>query len=259
MALSGVDLALWDLLGKAERSPVYRLLGCREPAAVPAYATGPDTDWYVELGFKAQKISNRWTGMAADFDQTERAIERIRGALGPDGSVMIDTYMSWTAEVAIEMARRLEPYNVHFFEDILTPDLLDDTARVRQSFRPVLVAGGEHEFTHHGFREVARSGALDIWQPDVTWCGGLTALSRIVDLARVVGARVVPHRGGEVWGLHGILGTDCEKMAELVLGSRPDARGETGQLWLGSPSPEDGRIQPSDDPGFGVQLNDRFR
>ena len=117
----------------------------------------------------------------------------------------------------------------------------------------MLIAGGEHEFTHHGFRDIARTRALDIWQPDITWCGGITAGLRILDLAREAGASVVPHRGGEIWGLHLIAATDCADLAETMPARWSNS---ADVLWNEEPQAKDGYIRPSDRPGFGVTLDD---
>ena len=151
------------------------------------------------------------------------------------------------------MARTLAPYNIYWFEDTLTPDDLDGLAELRRQIKPALLAGGEHDFTHHRFAAIAQAGALDIWQPDVTWCGGITAARRIVQQAQAAGVRVVLHRGGEPWGLHVIAGTACDKLAELVLGNR-NATHE--RLWLDAPQAVDGHLTPSDAPGFGLRLNE---
>lgn len=87
---------------------------------------------------------------------------------------------------------------------------------MQEVVRPTLIAGGEHEFTHYGFAEIVRAKALDLWQPDITWCGGLTAGLRIVDLANTEGIPVSPHRGGEVWGLHMIVASNCEDLANTI-------------------------------------------
>ena len=118
---------------------------------------------------------------------------------------------------------------------------------------PVLIAGGEHEFTHYGFAEIARAGALDLWQPDITWCGGITAGLRIVKMANELGIPVSPHRGGEVWGLHLLTATDCADLAEF---HSDHIREERDILWLNEPAPVGGYISPTDAPGFGVELND---
>ncbi len=253
MALSGIDLALWDALGRAEGRPVRDLLPGPKRDSVPVYATGPDSNWYAELRIAGQKLPHRWTGSESDYDLAEKQVAQARRILGPNALVMIDAYMTWTADVAVEMARRLERHRVHWFEDVLIPDDLEGQAALREQVRPTLVAGGEHEFTHHGFRELARAGALDVWQPDITWCGGITAGLRILKLARQYGVPVIPHRGGEPWGLHLIAGSDCHQLAELVMGSRNDER---DTAWLDAPFPVEGQLHLTDEPGFGVRLNE---
>ena len=253
MALSGVDLALWDLLGRAERVPVYDLLGGKKKDRVQSYATGDDPEWYSELGFTAHKFPHRWTGSDADYDSAIASAARARELFGPEAQLMIDTYMTWDAQATLEMSKRLSEFNIYWFEDVLTPDLLEAQAELRPAVKPVLLSGGEHEFTHHGFAEIARSGALDLWQPDITWCGGITAGLRILDIAREAGAAVAPHRGGEVWGLHLIMATEGLDLAERNPGRRGAPRDE---LWFDEPQPENGYLEPSDAPGFGVTLNE---
>jgi L-rhamnonate dehydratase len=253
MALSGVDLALWDALGKAEATPVYGLLGGLRRARVRAYATGEDTAWYHELGFTAHKFTSRWTGSDTAYEETVASAALARGAFGPDALIMVDSYMTWDTNVTLEMARRLAEFDMYWFEDIHTPDRLDEQAALRSQVAPVLIAGGEHEFTEHGFLEIERTEALGLWQPDITWCGGITAGLRIIELARQHGIPVVPHRGGEVWGLHLVAATDCEDLAEVLPGKRDAPR---DKLWLGEPTLEGGHLTPPDLPGFGVTLNE---
>lgn len=252
MALSGLDLALWDAFGKAEKRPVYELLGGAQKGPIRSYATGTDQLWYGELGFTATKFPHRWRG-EADYESAVVSAARSREAVGDDGLVMIDTYMSWDPGVTKRMSESLEEFDIYWFEDVCTPDELDAQAELRPVVKPVLLAGGEHEFTHHGFGEIARSEALDLWQPDITWCGGITAGLRILEVARNVGVPVAPHRGGEVWGLHLIAATDCIDLAEVLPGTRD---GERDELWIGEPVAENGRIAPTDAPGFGVILNE---
>ncbi len=252
MALSGVDLALYDAVGKAEMKPVAELLGRVNKRRMRCYATGPDTDWYAELGFTAQKMPHRWTGDGS-VDQAVEVAESARTALGPDAEVMFDVYMSWDSEVTLRMADALSRVGIHWFEDVLTPDDLEELGTLRGKIRPINMAGGEHEFTAHGFADVARAGAYDIWQPDITWCGGITAGLRIVDMAKAANVEVVPHRGGEPWGLHLIAASGCEDFAELVMGTR---NAEKDVMWLGAPEPENGYIELGDAPGFGVSPNE---
>lgn len=251
MALSGVDLALYDALGKAEGKPVAELLGGTGNRKIRCYATGPDTNWYAEIGFTAQKMPHRWTGDES-IETAVDVAEKARAALGPDAEVMLDVYMSWDSDVTIRMNDALLHVGIHWFEDVLTPDDLQELGDLRRKIRPVNMAGGEHEFTTHGFADIARYQSYDIWQPDITWCGGITTGLRIVEMAKDAKADVVPHRGGEPWGLHLVAATDCEDFAELVMGARD---GGQDDLWIGAPEPVDGYIEIADAPGFGIKPN----
>ena len=252
MALSGVDLALYDLLGKAQNLPVYEILGGLQKERVLAYATGPDSESYSDLGFLAHKFPHRWSGQESDYESAWTAANRARELFGAGARLMIDTYMSWDRDATLNMHRRLSEFNLYWYEDVLTPDDLPGQAELRPRVAPTLIAGGEHESTHYGFAEVAASEALGLWQPDITWCGGITAGLRIVDLARTHGVPVSPHRGGEVWGLHLIIASDWADLAEY---HSDHIRRQRDNLWLDEPAPENGYITPKDAPGFGVTLN----
>ena len=254
MALSGVDLALWDLLGKAEHCPVYELIGTRNKESVRAYATGTDVEWYAELGFKSHKFPHRWNGEKS-YETAIESANTSRQVLGKEALVMIDTYMTWDFDVTLNMSKILNPYDIYWFEDVLTPDELDGQKKLRPKVKPTLISGGEHEFTHYGFSEIAKSKALDLWQPDITWCGGITAGLRIMKIADFHGIPVVPHRGGEVWGLHLIVASNCLNMAEILPGTR---EGSIDEIWTGEPRYLDGSISPTDEPGFGVSINPTF-
>ena len=255
MAMSGVDLALYDLLGKAEGKPVYEVLGGAKKSKILAYVTGQDSACYHQLGYKAHKFPHRWTGAEADYDSAVATAARVRALFGPDALLMIDTYMSWNRAVTAEMAKRLAAFNVYWYEDVLTPDDLEGQAQLRPVVAPTLLAGGEHEFTPFGFADIARANALGLWQPDMTWCGGITAGLRIVELAKEAAIPVAPHRGGEVWGLHLIAASDCANLAEY---HADHIQAERDEVWLGEPQPLDGYIQPPDGPGFGVTLNEQI-
>ena len=254
MALSGVDLALYDLLGKAEGKPVFEVLGGGpQKSRVLAYATGPDSEVYRDLGFKHHKFPHRFSGDPVDYETAVTAAANARRLYGPDARIMVDSYMSWDAEVTTRMADILSEYHLYWYEDVLTPDDLPGQADLRPAAAPTLIAGGEHEFTHHGFADIAHANALGLWQPDITWCGGITAGLRIINLARDAGVPVSPHRGGEVWGLHLIAASDWADFAEL---HSDHIRSQRDMLWLDEPSAVDGYICPPVRPGFGVTLNE---
>lgn len=250
MALSGVDLALWDALGKAAGCPVAELIGGIKKDRMDVYATGPDSEWYAELGVAGQKLPHRWSGTT---DDAVAAASEARGIMGDDALVMFDVYMSWDAEVTMRMSKDLADFDIYWFEDVLTPDDLAELGELRPKIAPINMAGGEHEFGVAGFAEIAQHGAYDIWQPDITWCGGITAGLRICKLATKHNIPVAPHRGGEVWGLHLIAANDaCANLAEMVMGNRAAS---TDDLWVGNPTVEGGKSSVSDTPGFGVVLN----
>ena len=175
-----------------------------------------------------------------------------RQTLGKDALLMIDAYMSWSPDFAVAVAQQLAPFKIHWFEDVLLPDDLDGLAALRPQIHPVLLAGGEHEFTARDFGHIARIRALDLWQPDVTWCGGLTAALRIAELAQAHGVPLVPHRGGEIWGLHFLAAGYGDNLAEMVMGRRGEVR---DKLWLGEPQPQGGHLVVPEGPGFGVKVN----
>ena len=251
MALSGVDLALWDALGKAERLPVADLIGGVRKQRMDVYATGPDSEWYAELGVLGQKLTHRWNGTT---DDAVASAGNARDIMGDEAKIMFDVYMSWDDIVTDRMAMALADFNIYWFEDVLTPDDLRVLGDLRSRVSPINLAGGEHEFGVAGFKEIAEHGAYDIWQPDVTWCGGITAGLMICELAEDYDVPVVPHRGGEVWGLHLIAASDaCDNLAEMLLGQR-DA--SVDDLWVGNPTIEGGKLSINDEPGFGVRLNE---
>ena len=134
----------------------------------------------------------------------------------------------------------------------MTPDDRDGQYALRSICSPTLIAGGEHEFTQFGFADLAKSESLGLWQPDITWCGGLTAGMRITDMAEGLGIPVSPHRGSEVWGLHLIAASSWADLAEC---HSDHIKAERDTLWLGEPEVSDGFIYPSDSPGFGVEIN----
>lgn len=256
MGLSGVDLALWDMLGRAEGKRVCQLLGGVRRERVRGYATGQEIAWYRDLGFTAHKSSqHRRDGVEEDRGRILAWAAAARRQLGPEALLMIDAYMSWEADFAAEMAAQLASQRIYWFEDVLLPDDLEGLAALRPRIAPILLAGGEHDFTAHGFARLAGARALDLWQPDVTWCGGLTAALRIAALAEQRGIPLVPHRGGEVWGLHLLAAGIGEDLAELVMGGRGDRR---DQVWLGAPEPTDGCLCLSEEPGFGVRVNEEL-
>ena len=253
MALSGLDLALWDLLGKVQDRPVYDLLGGLRKPKVRGYATGGKLEQYRDMGYTATKFPPGQSASDADVRYTVDMARHARSLFGDDALIMTDPYMAWDFDTTRLMADALREFDLYWFEDVTTPDHLEEQAALREIVHPINIAGGEHEFTRFGFGQIAKAGALDIWQPDVAWCGGITETLRILEIAQEHNVPVVPHRGGEIWGLHVIAATDCEDLAE----THPERWEESAdELWIDEPRGVDGYLSPLDRPGFGVILNE---
>ena len=245
-ALSGVDLALWDLAGKAQEKPVYALLGGLRNPDIPAYASiGHEVGERGRSGASATSSSTCRAPRRASTANVE-VVRRARARLGPDIALYVDAFLEWDVETTLRLADAFVASGVRWIEEPLSPDDLDGYAALcRRS--PIPIAGGEHECGRLGFEEVVARRAHQILQPDASWCGGLTALREIFRLGADAGLWVVPHRGAEVWGLHAIAALSPEPLAES---------GRPWVTWLrGEPRIEQGVVRPTDAPGFGVELD----
>jgi D-galactarolactone cycloisomerase len=201
VALSAIDIALWDLRGKAAREPVWRQLGGRYRERVPTYATGlfhfPGADpmlilqkrasELVKRGFRAIKLACGF-GLGRDIER----VRAVRDAIGRDIRLMIDANQAYTATEAIQLANRIAQYNIAWLEEPVPPEDLAGYRRVRAAV-PIPIAGGEVEYTHYGIRDLIAADAVDILQPDITITGGFTAYRRILVLAQAHNVAVCPH------------------------------------------------------------------
>ncbi|RSH80103.1 hypothetical protein EHS25_007305 [Saitozyma podzolica] len=185
-ALSAIDIALWDISGKALGVPVWKLLGGAFRRKIKSYATG-----YRDAGFDFVKVKIGLLDIRSDAER----LRVIRQSLGPDVGIMVDANHGYSAATAIRMGRLMEPYSILFFEEPVVPEDREGNRRVRME-NPIPVAGGEAEFTRYGFRDLIGGGCVDVAQPDLTVCGGFTAFTQILALANAHGTIVIPH----VWG-----------------------------------------------------------
>lgn len=201
-AMSGVDLALWDIRGKAANVPASRLLGTPRRDRVRAYASRlmPDTEAEVgdavgglrARGFTAVKLG--WGPLGRDPHHDVRLAEAARAAGGDGMDVLIDAGLGYggDARTAIGVARELQRLGVYWLEEPFDPDEYEAYAELADAV-DLPIAAGEHDTTRWGFRELIERGHVDVAQPDVTRCGGLTEGLRIARLARERGAACVPH------------------------------------------------------------------
>ena len=255
-AISGVDLALWDIVGKALNMPVYKLLGGETKDRIPSYCTGNDIEQHIEFGYTKLKLAipHGPADGRAGMKKNLELVERARKALGPDGEVMLDCWMAWTERYTIEMAEMLAPYRVYWMEEVLQPHDYAGFGRLNTQLKSTRIATGEHEYGRYGFRYLLEHNGASIWQPDLNWCGGLTELRRIGALAAAYDIPVIPHGGGLNGSSHWIISNINAPWAELFLPS-PGGPKEVYQIFEEnyniSRGPEGIYMRPPDKPGFG--------
>lgn len=256
-AISGVDLALWDLIGNALGMPVYKLLGGRTKDRIPAYCTGNDIEQHVEFGFQRLKLAmphgpaDGREGMRKNKD----VVARARAALGQDGDIMLDCWMAWTERYTMEMAEMLEPLRVYWMEEVLQPHDYAGFGRLRKAVRSTRIVTGEHEYGRYGFRSLLEHESAEIWQPDLHWCGGLTEMRKIAAMAAAYDIPVIPHGGGTAQdGLHFIMATTNSPWAEMFLpapGGPPEVYRRFEEDYGVTRGPEGIYAAPPERPGFG--------
>lgn len=265
-AISAVDLALWDLLGKATRLPVFRLLGGRLKDRIPVYASrlyaqpldelAAEATSYRDAGFRMMKLRFGWgpkdglPGIRRNLD----LVRTVRETIGDDVEVMADCFMGWTLDYAKRMLPLLAPYNLRWLEEPLIADDIRGYAELR-ALNIVPISGGEHEFTLRGFREIIEQRAMDIVQFDVNRVGGVTQAQKICALAEAFDVEVIPH-AGQMHNYHIVMANIACPMAEFF----PKVPVEVGNelFWYvfdGEPVARDGAIElPEDAPGLGLTL-----
>src|SRR5690242_10844367 len=218
-AISGIDIALWDIAGKVAKLPLYRLFGaCRD--RVEAYASGGfyqegkgvdelagEAEGYRARGFKGMKMKigrnpstqthlRQLLGQSGfcEVDPSEdlARVAAVRRALGPQAKLIVDVNCAWSPSFAIEMGRALEPYKLYWIEEPVATDDIDGSARVADALATP-IAGYETETGLYGFRELIARRAVDIVQPDIAWTGGFSECRRIASLAQAHHMMVAPH------------------------------------------------------------------
>jgi len=260
VARSAIDQALWDFKGKLLSKPVYTLLGgpCRQE--VELYATTDDLDWAMELGFRAFKISNpaHYSDGLEGLNRLEEKVANAREIVGPDAELMLNPNMSYNIQFAIQVMERLAPYRLRWLEEPLPPYDLEGYAELKRAFPTMPIATGEDHHGRHAFRQLVERRCVDILQPDLRWCGGLTEGLKIYAIGEAAGIPTIPHAGGSTpAGLHFTYAMPEARMAEYWLPSAPGVALKDVPPVPSFPVPKNGRIKPSDAPGFGLEITDR--
>ncbi len=267
-AISAVDIALWDILGKSAKQPVYRLLGGRTKEKIPVYASRlysmpldelrVEAQRYKDEGYKAMKLRFGWGPIdgAAGMQRNVELVRTVRELLGEEIDLMADAYMGWTLDYAKRMLPLLEPFHLRWLEEAVIPD---DTRGYKElkSYGRVPIAGGEHEFTVFGFRELLEANALDYIQFDTNRVGGISQARKICALAESFQVPVVPH-AGQMHNYHVVMASLNSPIAEFF----PKVDVEVGNelFWYifdGEPTPTNGYIDLDENlPGLGLTVNE---
>lgn len=259
MAMSGVDLALWDLVARALNQPVYNLLGGKTKETIPCYVTThPDLiSHWKGCGFLGVKIAAPW-GVAdglAGIRKMQACLESCRNTLGDDMELMVDCYLAWDIEFASRLAPRILGCNVKWFEDPLQNGWAEHlNGELRGRISPIQVAIGNLEFDYKAFAAILHAHACDVIQPEIQWCGGLTAVRRIAAIAKPYDIPVIPHGAG-VYNYHFVMSNLNSPFAEFLSVGEGTAVRQVFDAIIDEPLPVDGHITLSEKPGFGVELN----
>jgi L-alanine-DL-glutamate epimerase-like enolase superfamily enzyme len=271
-AISAVDLALWDIAGKEADKPVYEMLGGPVEDEIDCYASNlhpidletleQEAIDYVEKGFDAMKLRFQYGPEAGrkGMEKNERIVETVRDAVGHDIEIAGDAYMGWSVRYAKKMTQRLERYDMEWVEEPVIPNDIDGYAEVREA-APMPISGGEHEFTRWGHKELLERDAVDILQPDVHRCGGLTELLRIDAMASAHDVPVIPHTGTNPH-LHFIAASTNAPMAEYFpipqwYKDQQEDKESTyaDAIYANPPDPNDGSIPLPEGVGLSAELN----
>jgi L-alanine-DL-glutamate epimerase-like enolase superfamily enzyme len=262
-AISGIDIALWDIAGKAAGVPVHQMLGGARRRSFDCYASdlSPDSpEAPVEIGqrhrsngYRAMKFG--WGGLGGDVRADVRNAHQLRAALGDDVELMLDMGMPVSLDDSIYLGEALREPRYYFLEEPLDPRDLPNFARL-VARSPTPIASGEKEDTLEPYLQLMDQGGLRIIQPDVTRVGGITEMMRIVSAAEARGVRVIPH----CWSCDILVAATMQVLAvkrdaeflEFNVMDQPIRRGVITEPF----KPVDGRLELSDAPGLGVEIDE---
>lgn len=257
-AISAVDVALWDLKGKLLDRPVYELLGGPQKEKIFCYATGFDTEWYLEMGFKATKLFAPYgpqDGLAG-LNKNVELVARTRELVGDDVELMLDCWMTPDEEYAVRLAELCRPYRLKWIEEYVAPDQFEAYQAVRSRIPWQTLATGEHWYLPTTFSMAANHRWVDIFQPDILWGGGITGIVKICHIAEAAGISVITHAGMNYpYGQHVAFAMPAVMWGERSESvSAPGVPLEEMTLLPGTPAIRDGYVRPSDAPGFGLEI-----
>jgi L-alanine-DL-glutamate epimerase-like enolase superfamily enzyme len=256
-AIAPIDIAVWDIVAKAVRRPLYEVLGgCREQ--IPVYGSGinfhldidgllKQMQGYLDHGYRAVKMK---VGKPDAEEDVER-VRAVRRLIGPRVALMVDANLAWTAADAVRRATLLQPFDLYWLEEPLPQQDIGGHARLRSAV-PIPIAVGENLYTRHEFAEYLRSGAVDIIQADVCRVGGITEWMKIAHLADAWDMQMAPHIVYEL-SVSLLCAVPNGLTAELISGGNLTELGVLAEPLL----PDAGVGVPPRRPGHGVVFDER--
>ena len=265
--ISGIDIALWDIMGKVTGQPVYNLLGGKTRDRIQLYASSlfanrdletlaAEARAFVAQGYTFLKMRFGFTPLdgPAGMKQNLLRVRTILDAVGDEIPLAGEAAQGWDVPYSIAMIRKLEAegINMAWVEEPVISDDIDGLAQIRAAVRTP-ISSGEHEFTRYGFRDLIAKKAVDILQPDVNRVGGITEARKIWAMAAAYELPVIPHTG-KSFSYHLVISHMNSPMAENYVLS-PDAEDWTPSAFIGDPRPEGGFVTLSGKPGLGLELD----
>ncbi|MEC7246627.1 MAG: mandelate racemase/muconate lactonizing enzyme family protein [Bacteroidota bacterium] len=271
-SMSAIDIAIWDIKGKLLNQSVGSLLGGVQRKYVVPYATGMyftekdnltkdfevEAKLYLEKGFKAIKMK---VGLGISKDVSN--VKHLRSIIGYDIKLMIDSNHAYTYTEALELSKKLEKYEISWFEEPVSPEFYEQYAELRQK-TTIPIAGGECEYLRFGFHQLLKNKSVDIIQPDICACGGITEAKRIASLASTYGVDIVPHTWGSSIGIHVALHfiSNLESLPgrmfspDFLLEYDQTENALREQLTFPKLEMKNGKIQVPSSPGLGLEVNE---
>ena len=271
-SMSAIDIAIWDIKGKLLNQSVGSLLGGVQRKYVVPYATGMyftekdnltkdfevEAKLYLEKGFKAIKMK---VGLGISKDVSN--VKHLRSIIGYDVKLMIDSNHAYTYTEALELSKKLEKYEISWFEEPVSPEFYEQYAELRQK-TTIPIAGGECEYLRFGFHQLLKNKSVDIIQPDICACGGITEAKRIASLASTYGVDIVPHTWGSSIGIHVALHfiSNLESLPgrmfspDFLLEYDQTENALREQLTFPKLEMKNGKIQVPSSPGLGLEVNE---
>ena len=272
-ALSGIDLALWDLRGKALGVPVYKLLGGPIRDKIRVYANG----WYttpgtpelnaeeakrvVAMGYTAMKFDpyghdSYYTITAEEAQLSEDRVAAVREAVGPDVDILVEVHAKFNVHTAIELGQRLEKYRPFWFEEPVSQENVSEMAQVRDHVR-IPIATGERLYLKYPFYELVKAQAVDVLQPDICNAGGITELKKIAAIAESQHVSMAPHNTNAAVGTVASMHLDAAMPNFLIQEYHAEFyEPHYFEVFDGLPRQKDGYVELSEDAGFGLTLNE---